>query len=95
VFGRPATDWDTPPDIDLRLYPAAVAGYGLFQKEQNFIQFPVGLGYVYENFDGSGTNDYFSLYLNCCLPMSMTTIPHLMWVIISSRQQWPCRWSFE
>jgi hypothetical protein len=63
VFGRPAMDWDTPRDIDLRLYPAAGVGYRLFQKEQNFIQFPVGLGYVYENFDGFGTNSYLSWFI--------------------------------
>ncbi len=63
VFGRPAMDWDTPRDIDFRLYPAAGVGYRLFQKEQSFIQFPVGFGYVYENFDGFGTDSYFSLYL--------------------------------
>ncbi len=63
VFGRPAMDWDTPRDIDLRVYPAAGVGYRLFQKEQNFIQFPVGLGYVYENFDGFGTNSYLSWYI--------------------------------
>lgn len=62
AFGRPAMDWDTPRDIDLRLYPAAGIGYRIFQKEQSFIQFPVGFGYVYENFDGFGTNRYFSLY---------------------------------
>jgi len=62
-FGRPAMDWDRPRDIDLRVYPAAGVGYRLFQKEQNFIQFPVGLGYVYENFDGSGTNSYVSWYV--------------------------------
>ncbi|MBW2490805.1 MAG: DUF481 domain-containing protein, partial [Deltaproteobacteria bacterium] len=45
AFGRPAMDWDTPRDIDLRLYPAAGVGYRLFQKEQNFIHFPVGFGY--------------------------------------------------
>ena len=63
VFGRPALDWDTPRDIELRVYPAAGIGYRLFQKEQNFIQIPVGLGYVYENFDGFGTNSYFSGYI--------------------------------
>jgi len=63
VFGRPAMDWDTPRDIDLRVYPAAGVGYRLFQKEQNFIQIPVGLGYVYENFDGFGTNSYLSWYI--------------------------------
>ncbi|MBT8370100.1 MAG: DUF481 domain-containing protein [Deltaproteobacteria bacterium] len=62
VWGRPAMDWDTPRDIDLRHYPAAGVGYRVFQKEQSFIQFPVGFGYVYENFDGFGTNSYFSLY---------------------------------
>ena len=63
AFGRPAMDWDTPRDIELRVYPAAGIGYRLFQKEQNFIQLPVGLGYVYENFDGLGTNSYFSWYI--------------------------------
>ncbi len=63
AFGRPAMDWDTPRDIDFRLYPAAGVGYRVFQKEQNFIQFPVGFGYVYENFDGFGTNSYFSWYI--------------------------------
>ena len=63
AFGRPAMDWDTPRDIDFRVYPAAGVGYRFFQKEQNFIQFPVGLGYVYENFDGFGTNNYFSWYI--------------------------------
>jgi hypothetical protein len=63
TFGRPAMDWDTPRDIDLRVYPAAGVGYRVFQKEQNFIQFPVGLGYVYENFDGFGTNSYLSWYI--------------------------------
>ncbi len=63
VFGRPAMDWDTPRDIELRLYPAAGVGYRFFQKEQNFIQFPVGLGYVYEDFDGFDTNDYLSGYV--------------------------------
>jgi hypothetical protein len=63
AFGRPAMDWDTPRDIDLRVYPAAGVGYRLFQKEQNFIQFPVGIGYVYENFDGLGTNSYLSWYI--------------------------------
>jgi hypothetical protein len=62
AFGRPAMDWDTPRDIDFRVYPAAGIGYRLFQKEQNFIQFPVGLGYVYENFDGFATNSYVSWY---------------------------------
>ena len=62
AFGRPAMDWDTPRDIDFRVYPAAGIGYRLFQKEQNFIQIPVGLGYVYENFDGFGTNSYLSWY---------------------------------
>ena len=56
-------DWDTPRDIELRVYPAAGGGYRLFQKERNFIQFPVGLGYVYENFDGFGTNSYSSWYV--------------------------------
>ena len=63
AFGRPAMDWDTPRDIDFRVYPAAGVGYRFFQKEQNFIQFPVGLGYVYENFDGFDTNSYFSWYI--------------------------------
>jgi len=63
AFGRPAMDWDTPRDIDFRVYPAAGIGYRLFQKEQNFIQLPVGLGYVYENFDGFGTNRYLSWYI--------------------------------
>ena len=62
-WGRPAIDWDTPRDIDFRVYPAAGVGYRFFQKEQNFIQFPVGLGYVYENFDGFGTNSYVSCYI--------------------------------
>jgi hypothetical protein len=61
-WGRPAMDWDTPRDIDLRVYPAAGIGYRLFHKEQNYIQIPVGFGYVNENFDGFGTNDYFSWY---------------------------------
>ena len=47
AFGRPAMDWDTPRDIDFRVYPASGVGYRFFQKEQNFIQFPVGFGYVY------------------------------------------------
>jgi hypothetical protein len=55
-------DRDTPRDIELRVYPAAGVGCRLFQKEQNFIQFPVGFGYVYENFDDFGTNSYFSFY---------------------------------
>jgi hypothetical protein len=63
AFGRPAMDWDTPRDIDFRVYPAAGVGYRFFQKEENFIQFPVGLGYVYENFDGFGTNSYVSWYI--------------------------------
>jgi hypothetical protein len=62
AFGRPAMDWDTPRDIELRVYPAAGVGYRLFQKERNFIQLPAGFGYVYENFDGFGTNSYSSLY---------------------------------
>ena len=61
-WGRPAMDWDTPRDIDFRVYPAAGVGYRLFQEEQNFIQFPVGVGYIYENFNGFGTNSYFSWY---------------------------------
>ena len=63
AFGRPAVDWDRPRDIEFRFYLAAGVGYRLFKKEQNFIQFPVGLGYVYENFDGFGTNSYLSWYI--------------------------------
>jgi hypothetical protein len=62
-WGRPAMDWDTPRDIDFRVYPAAGVGYRFFQKEQNFIHFPFGFGYVYENFDGFGTNSYVSWYI--------------------------------
>jgi hypothetical protein len=62
AFGRPAMDWDTPRDIEFRAYPAAGIGYRVFRKGQNFIQIPVGLGYVYENFDGFGTNSYVSWY---------------------------------
>ncbi len=62
AFGRPAMDWDTPRDIEFRVYPAAGIGYRVFRKGQNFIQIPVGLGYVYENFDGFDTNSYVSWY---------------------------------
>jgi hypothetical protein len=50
--------------IKYRHWRASLAlGYRLFQKEQNFIHVPVGFGYVYENFDGFGTNSYVSWYI--------------------------------
>ncbi len=63
IFVQPAAERDLPRLIKLRTYPTAGIGYRLVEKGRALIQFPVGLGYVSEDFTVFGTNSYTGLYL--------------------------------
>ena len=65
VFARPGYEFDKPRNIIYRWYPAAGIGYRIVEDKQKetFLQFPVGIGYINEDFGGIGTNSFVSLYL--------------------------------
>jgi len=65
VFARPAFEFDKPRNIQHRWYPAAGIGYRIVEdeKKETFLQIPVGIGYVDEDFGGIGTNSFVSLFL--------------------------------
>ena len=65
VFARPAYEFDKPRNIDYRWYPAAGIGYRIVEKEdkETFLLIPFGIGYVYEDFGGIGTNSFVSWFL--------------------------------
>lgn len=65
VFVRPAYEFDKPRNIDYRWYPAAGIGYRIVEKEdkETLLMIPFGIGYVYEDFGGIGTNSFLSWFL--------------------------------
>ncbi len=46
-------DFDVPRYVDNRLYPSLGYGYKIMSEKKQWIQFKVGLGYVYETFLGN------------------------------------------
>jgi hypothetical protein len=64
LFARPAYEFDKPRNIDYRWYPAAGIGYRLIDKEneRTFLHFPVGIGYIDEDFGDIGTDSFISWY---------------------------------
>ena len=63
LFVRPAAERDIPRLIRLRTYPSAGVGYRLIDEDRRILFFPVGLGYVNEDFIDFGENSYTSAYL--------------------------------
>ena len=63
IFLQPAAERDIPRLIKFRSYPTAGIGYRLIEKGRALVNFPVGLGYVKEDFIDFGTNSYTGLYL--------------------------------
>ena len=63
LFVRPAAERDIPRLIRLRTYPAAGMGYRLIDSDRRLLFFPVGIGYVKEDFIDFGKNSYTSAYL--------------------------------
>ncbi len=62
LFIRPAAERDLPRLIQLRTYPAAGIGYRVIDEERRRLFFPIGIGYVNEDFVGFGTDSYASAY---------------------------------
>ncbi|KPJ78580.1 MAG: hypothetical protein AMJ54_02885 [Deltaproteobacteria bacterium SG8_13] len=63
LFIRPAAERDLPRLIESRTYPAAGIGYRLVDKENRRLLFPIGIGYVSEEFIGFGPISYTSAYV--------------------------------
>jgi hypothetical protein len=65
VFARPALEYDRPRNVDSRWFPAAGVGYRIVDKEdeQTYLQLPVGIGYVDEDFGELGTRSFVSWYV--------------------------------
>jgi hypothetical protein len=63
LFVRPAAERDIPRLIRLRTYTAAGIGYRLIDKDRRTLFFPVGIGYVNEDFIDFGDDSYVSAYL--------------------------------
>ena len=61
-FLRPAAERDLPRLIRFRFYPAAGVGYRLIEEERSFLFFPIGIGYVDEDFVDFGDDSYVSAY---------------------------------
>ncbi len=58
VFIQSGYDYDIPREINGRVYPAIGYGYKLGSKIDEWIQFKLGAGYVYEDFIGYGYEQY-------------------------------------
>ncbi len=52
LFGEVGYDFDVPRYVDNRLYPALGYGYRLSVSEKRWVQFKLGVGFVYERFLG-------------------------------------------
>jgi hypothetical protein len=65
LFGRPAFEYDKPRNVEHRWFPAAGIGYRVLEgkTKETFLDIPVGIGFVGEDFGGIGTNSYVSWYL--------------------------------
>lgn len=63
LFVRPAYEYDIPRSIDGRLYPSAGFGYRIYDEEHFLLHFPMGFGYVDENFTDVSNNNYTSGYI--------------------------------
>lgn len=50
IFGEVGYDFDVPRGVDHRLYPAAGYGYLIKADKNRWIQFKIGVGFVYEIF---------------------------------------------
>jgi len=50
IFGEIGYDFDVPRGVDHRLYPAVGYGYRFIGDKKRWVQFKVGLGFVYEQF---------------------------------------------
>jgi len=65
AFVRPAYEYDKPRNVESRWYPAAGIGYRIVEteNEDTHLEFPVGIGYIDENFGGIGTNSFVSWFV--------------------------------
>ena len=63
LFVRPAYEYDIPRSIAGRLYPAAGFGYQIYAKENYLLHFPLGFGYVEEDFINIAYNTYTAGYI--------------------------------
>ena len=63
LFLRPAAERDLPRLIRFRFYPAAGVGYRLIEEARSFLFFPLGIGYVDEDFVEFGDDSYVSAYV--------------------------------
>jgi hypothetical protein len=63
LFFRPAYEYDIPRSISGRFYPAAGAGYQLYDKKNYRLHVPLGVGYVEENFTNIASNNYTAAYI--------------------------------
>ena len=63
LFLRPAAERDLPRLIRLRTYPAAGVGYRVIDEKRRRLFFPVGVGYVNEDFVDFGDDAYVSAYI--------------------------------
>jgi hypothetical protein len=63
LFARPAYEYDIPRSIEGRLYPSAGFGYQVYNKKNYLLHFPIGFGYVDENFIDISKNSYPAGYI--------------------------------
>ncbi|MEN8147495.1 MAG: DUF481 domain-containing protein [Campylobacterota bacterium] len=61
VFAEIGYDFDVPRYVDNRLYPALGYGYRVQAEKKRWVQFKVGVGYVYENFIADDSNLSYDL----------------------------------
>ncbi len=101
AHGQMGYEFDTPRNINGRVFPGAALGYRILERGKDFVSVGGGFGWVWEAFDGSPNRDYAAALIglegNWLLPRGMRFRSHAMYMpsLDDFGSHWLYRWGLE